>query len=334
MGCWAYGGGQYWGHQTQSDVNEVVKAAVDEGINYFDTAEMYNAGASEESIGIALKEYRSQVIIGTKISPSNCNSNTLREHLDASLKRLQTDYVDIYMLHWPIEPHSIEHFTTEKDVISNPPSVEKAFETLKILQAEGKIRYIGVSNHGISQMQEILSTKATLAVNEMPYNLFCRALETEIIPFCKNNGIAVIGYMALMQGILAGIYSKPEDVPQPQAHSRHFKQERGGIYSRHNEDGVEEEMFTALSCMREIAQNEKISVAKLAIAWALANPNVACNLVGSRNLAELNENINCAEYQLPKSIKAELDSLSQPILEKLGPDNPDYYEHRNYSRIR
>ena len=228
MGCWAYGGGQYWGQQAQSDVNEVVKAAIDQGINYFDTAEMYNAGASEESVGIALKEYRDKVIIGTKISPSNCTPALIREHLNASLKRLQTDYVDIYMLHWPIEPHSIEHFTQQKDVINNPPSVEQAFETLQALQSEGKIRYIGVSNHGVAQMREILDTKAVLAVNEMPYNLFCRAIETDIIPFNQQNGIGIIGYMALLQGILAGIYSKPEDVPPPQAHSRHFKQERGG----------------------------------------------------------------------------------------------------------
>jgi aryl-alcohol dehydrogenase-like predicted oxidoreductase len=191
-----------------------------------------------------------------------------------------------------------------------------------------------VSNHGVQQMQDILPTKTILSVNEMPYNLFCRAIETSIVPFCHNNRIGIIGYMALLQGVLSGKYAKAEDVPPPQAHSRHFKHERGREFSRHNEAGVEKELFAILSRMREIASSQQISVSQLAIAWTIANSDIACNLVGSRNLTQLQENLPCGEITLSSSIKSELDQLTHPILEKMGPNNPDYYEHSNHSRIR
>jgi myo-inositol catabolism protein IolS len=318
MGCWSFGGGAYWGDRSQKETNEIVNAALDAGINYFDTAEMYNNGASENSLGIALKGRRKEAIIGTKVSPSNCQPQILREHLDASLKRLQTNYVDIYMLHWPIEPHSIEHFTKDTTVIAQPPSVIEAFATLQQLQKEGKIRFIGLSNHGVQQMQEIIDTKTAVVVNEMPYNLFCRAIETKIISYCTAHSIGIIGYMALLQGILGGDYTKVEDVPPPQAHSRHFKQSRGKEYSRHNEEGTEEEMFSVLDRMREIAKQEDVSVAQLAIAWVLANNGVASNLVGSRNLQQLQNNLETVNYKLPTKIRTELDQMTLPILNKLG----------------
>ncbi len=114
VGCWAFGGGEYWGPQSQGDVNEVVRAAVDQGCNFFDTAEAYNGGASEASLGVALEGIpREQVLIGTKISPSNMQPAQVREHCEASLRRLRTDYLDLYMVHWPITRHSIRHFTSE-----------------------------------------------------------------------------------------------------------------------------------------------------------------------------------------------------------------------------
>src|SRR5690606_5455375 len=113
-GCWSFGGGEYWGSQDQNDVNDVVHASVGFGINYFDTAEAYNDGRSETSLGIAMKGIpRDKLVIGTKVSPSNCYRDTLIEHCEGSLRRLETDYIDIYMIHWPIHPHSIRHFTQD-----------------------------------------------------------------------------------------------------------------------------------------------------------------------------------------------------------------------------
>ena len=150
IGSWAFGGGEYWGPCEQNDVDELVRYAVDHGCNFFDTAELYYNGGSETSLGLAVKDLdRSNLLIGTKISPSNTEPRRLIEHCEASLRRLQTDYIDLYMVHWPITPHSIRHFTTEAIAT---PSVTEAFATLMRLQRAGKIRHIGVSNFGRAQV--------------------------------------------------------------------------------------------------------------------------------------------------------------------------------------
>ncbi len=146
-GCWAFGGGEYWGSQSQKDVNDVVHASADRGINYFDTAEAYNDGRSESSLGVAIKGIpRDRLIIGTKVSPSNCYKETLIKHCEASLKRLKTDYIDLYMVHWPLHAHSIRHFTNDIRIIEHPPEIVDVLEAFQILLQQGKIRYCGVSN--------------------------------------------------------------------------------------------------------------------------------------------------------------------------------------------
>jgi Predicted oxidoreductases (related to aryl-alcohol dehydrogenases) len=332
MGCWAYGGGDYWGDQSQQDVNEIVHMALDKGINLFDTAEMYNNGESERSLGIALKGKRQNAIICSKVSPSNARPATLRRHCENSLKRLETDYLDIYMIHWPINKPAISHFTDDGDLINNPPSVQNAFDTLTQLKKEGKIRYIGISNFGPLQIQEALVTGAEIILNEMPYNILSRAIEADIIPFCMKNNMSIVGSMALQQGLLAGIYQMVEDVPPHQAHSRHFSQERGKGASRHYENGCENEMFETISQIRNLSKELNCSMARLAIAWVLAKQGIACTLVGSRNKEELTDNITIADMTLDPYIISEIDRISLPVLEKLG-SNPDYYESSQNSRI-
>lgn len=246
MGCWAYGGGSYWGSQAQRDVNDIVNLALDQGLNYFDTAEVYNNGASEESLGIALKGRRHQAVIGSKVSTSNVKPQALRQHCEASLLRLGTDYIDIYMLHWPVNPKAIEHFSDDPALIASPPSVEEAFCTLAELKKEGKIREIGLSNHGVEQMKEVLGFCPDIAVNELPYNLISRAIEAEILPFCIERSIGVLGYMAFQQGILTGAFEDLSQVAPPQAHSRHFHFSRGKELSRHSETGAEPEIQALL----------------------------------------------------------------------------------------
>jgi len=144
LGCWSFGGGAYWGDCDQADADAVVRRAVELGITYFDAAEAYNAGRSEESLGKALVGVpREQVVIGTKVSPSNCYARTLPVHCEASLRRLGLEYVDLYMIHWPIHPHSIRHFTSDGAIIRNPPTVAEAFTALAELKRQGKIRHVG-----------------------------------------------------------------------------------------------------------------------------------------------------------------------------------------------
>ncbi len=332
MGCWAYGGGSYWGDQAQQDVNEIVAMALDSGINYFDTAEVYNDGESERSLGIALKGRRTEAIIGSKVSTSNVQPQVLRKHCEDSLRRLQTDYIDIYMLHWPINPKAIEHFSNDPSLIANPPSVEEAFSTLQDLKREGKIREIGISNHGVGQMQEVLRVCPDIAVNELPYNLISRAIEESILPFCVEHSIGVLGYMAYQQGILTGAFDDLSQVAPPQAHSRHFHFSRGGELSRHTEEGAEKEIQALLKVITELSKELSVTPATLSLSWAMQKKGISNTLVGSRNRKELLSNIQAAEFEMPMDVYEKLNAASQPVLDVVG-SNPDYYQNREESRI-
>ena len=330
VGCWPFGGGEYWGEQSQRDVDNVVHAALDMGVNTFDTAEMYNGGESERSLGKALKGRRNDAVVISKISPSNCHD--VRGHCIESLRRLGTDYIDAYMLHWPINKLAVEHFTSDSNIIESPPTVEEAYRQLDDLKREGLIRSIGMSNFGRTQMQEVLATGVQADVNEMSYNIVSRAIEAEIAPYCMENDIGIIGSMGLQQGLLAGIYATPDDIPKHQAHSRHFPDFRGGGTSRHGEPGAEKEIFEVVGRLREIADALGIHIAQLSIAWILKKPFMASTLVGSRNIDELRTNVAACEMTLPDEVEAEIDRISRPALDILG-NNPDYYEHSSKSRI-
>ena len=174
IGCWAFGGGTYWGPQSQADVETVVRRAIDLGLNYFDTAEGYNGGSSEESLGLSLRGRRDEAVIGSKVSPHHAYPNVLRRHCEQSLRRLGTDYLDLYMIHWPLNGRSLRHFTTDETLIDHPPALSQALDAMDALRREGKIRYVGVSNFGPSQLAEAVKMGVPIAVNEVPYNLLMR----------------------------------------------------------------------------------------------------------------------------------------------------------------
>ena len=331
IGCWPFGGGSYWGEQSQNDVDGVVHAAIEMGINCFDTAEMYNAGESEKSLGLSLKGgYREKAIICSKISPSNCRN--VRKHCEESLKRLGIDYIDIYIVHWPIHTHSVKHFTKDIDIINNPPTAEEAYSQMNELKQAGLIRSIGMSNFGISQMKQVVNMGVQVDVNEMPYNILSRAIEKEIAPYCMENNISIIGSMGLQQGLLAGIYKTADDVPRNQAHSRHFANDRGQGTSRHAEVGAEVEVFKAIDELHTLSKKLNIHIAQLSIAWILAKPFMCSTLVGSRTIDELKTNVEACSFVLSNDVVAEIDRISLPLFKKLG-SNPDYYENLKNSRI-
>lgn len=330
MGCWACGGGEYWGPQSQEDVNEVVRLAVDQGCNFFDTAEAYNGGASEASLGLALKGIpREQVLIGTKISPSNTQPDKLREHCEASLRRLQTDYVDLYLVHWPITAHSIRHFSSENLPV---PRVQDAFEALMRLKRDGKIRHIGVSNFGPEKLAEALATGAEIVINELPYSLLTRAIELQILPLCRSLGVGVLGYMSLLQGVLTDSYPTLDQVPAWRRRTRHFDSHRTA-HTRHGLPGAEPETSAALASIRAIARKCGMTTRELALKWAMAGPGITCSLCGSRNAKQLRENLKAAHTPLPPAIIRELNQATQPLLETLGPSF-DYYENPANDRTR
>lgn len=332
IGCWAYGGGYYWGEQSQKDVEAVVHSAIEQGANFFDTARMYNDGKSEESLGMALKGIRNQAVICSKVSPANAYYDTLRSECERSLKSLQTDYLDIYMLHWPINPYGVRHFTSDERILNNPPTIEVALSALSDLKKEGKIRAIGISNFGPTQMAEALNICSDISLNEMPYNIYSRAIEAEIIPYCEQHDISIITSMSLQQGLLTGLFTDPSQISSHQAHSRHYSQEHGGDAARHGEPGAEKEIFDALPKLMALAKECGCSLAQLSIAWILSRKQIASALVGCRNLTELCANLTGAALKLPADVIAEIDRISQPVLDKLG-NNPDYYENTKNSRI-
>jgi len=331
MGCWAYGGGSYWGAQSQKDVNAVVSVALDHGANLFDTAEMYNGGKSEIALGHALGKRRREAVILTKISPQNCRKGLIEAHCDASLKRLGTDYIDCYVIHWPFHRHSLEHLTDRPELLE-PIDPGEAFFALNRLVEAGKIRAVGVSNFGIKQLEEAFACGAKLCVNEITYNLLSRAIEKEILPFCIDHHISVVGSMTLQQGLLAGIYNSPDKVPLAQAHSKHFAAFRGGGQSRHHGSGVEKELFEALDGIKQIASEQRLDIAQLSIAWALSKRGIAAALVGSRRLSDLQSNLGAGEIILDQTVINRLEQLTQPVLDKLG-YCADYYEDDERSRI-
>jgi aryl-alcohol dehydrogenase-like predicted oxidoreductase len=241
------------------------------------------------------------------------------------------DYLDVYMIHWPINTLAVKHFTSNEAIIESPPTIEEACRQLDELKKEGLIRSIGISNFGRTQMEEVAATGIRIDVNELTYNIVSRAIEAEIAPYCLEHNISIIGSMGLQQGLLAGIFRTADDVPKHQAHSRHFAQHRGEETSRHYEEGAEQEIFEVVNQLHKIADNLHIHIAQLAIAWILKKPFMASTLVGSRNLNELKMNVDACTLTISDEVEALIDKISQPTLEKLG-NSPDYYEHRSKSR--
>jgi aryl-alcohol dehydrogenase-like predicted oxidoreductase len=330
MGCWAFGGGEYWGARSQQDVDAMVRYTVDQGCNFFDTAEAYNQGASESSLGLALRGIpRDKVLVGTKISPSNVAPEKLVAHCEASLRRLQTDYIDLYMVHWPITAHSIGHFAIGNVPV---PSVPDAFQTLERLRQAGKIRFIGVSNFGVAKLSEALATGVEIVINELPYSLLTRAIEIEILPFCRDQGVGVLGYMSLMQGVLRDNYPAFADIPEWRRRTRHFDSRRTP-QCRHGLPGAEPETSAALENIRAIARKHRMTMNELALKWAFAGNGITSSLCGSRNIRQLQLNIKAALETLDQEIIGELNRATQPLLEKLGPSF-DYYENPANDRTK
>lgn len=328
VGVWCFGGGDYWGRQNQSDADAIVARAIELGCNYFDTAEMYNDGASEESFGRALKGRREKAIIGTKVSPANTQPATLRAHCEASLRRLATDYIDLYMIHWPLYPQSIAKPADDAKALTLLPSTGDALAELAKLRDEGKIRHVGVSNFGAEQLADVLDTGIQIAANQLIYSLLTRAIEFEVADFCRDRGVGIIAYMPLMQGLLAGKFRSIDDLPPQRARTRHFANDRGG---RHGEAGAEGETFAALDAIREIAAAEGTSMVAVALAWCAANPAITCVLAGARNLDQLETNASAAAEALQPQTIEQLNAATEAVKTRLGP-RCDYWESAAMTR--
>ena len=204
LGCWAFAGGTTWGFQSDSDSMDTIAAARDCGINFFDTAEAYGDGYSETVLGKALKKSRAAVIVASKFNAKSQQKSDVIEACERSLQRLQTDYIDLYQIHWP-----------SRDV-----PFEETMDGLLTLKQQGKIRHIGVCNFGVKDLSDILKI-ADVVTNQLAYNLLWRAIEFEAIPFCRENGVDILSYSPLAQG-LSGRFRSADDVPIGRARTSIF----------------------------------------------------------------------------------------------------------------
>lgn len=314
MGCWPIVGDAIWGPQDKAEALAALHTSLDAGINFFDSAEGYGDGYSEELLGEAFGAMRSKVIIASKVSPSHFAPAALRAACEASLRRLRSDYIDVYYLHWP--NHTIP--------------IAETLHVMQTLRAEGKILHIALSNFGARDLPEALQ-HAPISVNELPYNLLWRAIEFDILPLCQKHAVSITAYMPLMQGLLAGKFKTAADVPDSRARTRHFASTRA--QTRHGEAGAEAETFAALDAIRAIADNAGMTMAEVALAWVLSRPMVASVIVGVRNPAQVRANIAALERRLPADMLRALDAASEPLKQQLGA-NPDMWQSGEATRYR
>ena len=351
FGTWQFGSlgkDDYWGVEyTQDMATEYAVEAVKNGIRYFDTAEGYSDGRSETQLGIALKqltpEERKNVLIGSKIQPDHCND--VRRYVGDTLKRLQIDCIDLMMVHWPISASAISHFTTtqknasggrdyaavDNDVPQNIPTIQNAMKELAELQKEGKIKHIGLSNFGKTQMEEVLATGVKISVNQICFSYLFRASEFEIVPFCKQHGIQVIAYSPLMQGLCLGHWSKVSDVPIFRARTRHFNQSNSGSKSRHGETGHEKILFQTIENVRQISKKYEISMLDLSVAYPL-HKGISCVIVGATKLSQVEGNARAGNINLSDEIVKEMDEATEHLKNAMG-SNCDLWQGKNDSRI-
>ena len=314
FGCWGITTDSHWGTRDEEDSIAAMRAALDAGVNFFDTAEAYGEGNSEKLLGKALAGRRDQVVIATKMRPDSMKPEQIAPACERSLQRLGTDHIDLYQTHWA------------------DPQVPLAetWGALQELKQQGKVRAIGVCNAGVGHLNEVTTVELP-ATNQLPYNLLWRMIEREILPKCREMKIPVLAYSPLMHGLLAGKFKQAADVPDGRARSRHFNTERK--LARHGEPGCEEATFAAISAIGKLCEGLGRSMADVALAWVAAQEGVEFVIAGARNPQQLAANIASLDNRLPDDAVEQLRQATAGLDEALGP-NPDMWQGAEVSRYR
>ena len=312
MGCWAIAGDRVWGPQDEAESIATVHAALDAGVNFFDAAEGYGDGHSELVLGRALANLRHEAVIATKVSRSHLSADQVREACERSLRRLQTDYIDLYQIHWP--GHTIP--------------LAETIEALETLREQGKVRAIGVCNFGVEDLSDLLNVRR-VETNQLPYSLLWRAIEYQIRQKCAGAGIGILCYSPLAQGLLTGKFASPDDVPPGRARTRHFS--KGRPLARHGEPGCEIETFAAIEEIRRISDRIHEPLTKVALAWLLHQSGVTSVIAGARRPDQIKQTAKAADLVLSSDIVGQLTDATEELKRVLGP-NPDMWQSE--SRFR
>jgi len=293
FGAWAIGGSGWafgWGTQDDQESIAAINCALDLGVNWIDTAAIYGLGHSEEVVAKALKGRSNRPYIFTKCSMiwdekgkigGSIKADSVRREVEASLRRLDIETIDLYQIHWP-----------------NPDSeIEEGWTTLAKLKDEGKVRYIGVSNFNVEQLKRAQKIAPVTSL-QPPYSLVKPDVEKEILPFCLENNIGVIVYSPMQSGLLTGkmtperVANLPDD--DWRKNNSEFQEPR---LSRN---------LKLVEVLQQIGQQHDRSPGEVAIAWTLNNPAVTAAIVGGRNPKQVEGIIGAGEFRLNQQ---ELDQI-------------------------
>jgi aryl-alcohol dehydrogenase-like predicted oxidoreductase len=306
FGTWQFGG--EWGEFDEGEATAAIRLALDLGVNLFDTAHGYGFGISERVLGKALRDEldhrRDEVLIATKgglrmdgdTLVRDSRPERIRTGVDASLDALGVDYIDLFQVHWP-----------DFEV----PFAETA-GALQELVNHGKIRHVGVSNFDVAQMTEFAETRPVETL-QPPYDLFRRSIETEILPYCSEHDIGTLIYGALAHGLLTGAMDENTTFAEDDWRSvaSFFK----GEQFRENTEVVRE--------LQRFAEDQLgVSVARMAIAWTLANPAVDVTIVGAQQAHHIEDSIAAADLDLSEHDLEEIDRITAGVTLTAGP-NPE-----------
>ncbi|HLX56698.1 MAG TPA: aldo/keto reductase [Ktedonobacteraceae bacterium] len=295
-GSWAIGGNGWavgWGPQDDQLAIAAIKRALDLGINWIDTAAVYGLGHSEELVARALKGRDQHPYIFTKCSRlwdekgnlyGSLKADSIRREVEASLKRLQVDVIDLYQIHRPIPDEDIE----------------EGWTTMAQLKEEGKVRYIGVSNFNVEQMRRAMRI-APIDSLQPPYSLIQREAEQELLPFCQEHTIGVIVYSPMESGLLTGSMTRERIANMPDDDWR-----------KHDERFQEPQLSRNLALaekLSEIGFTHNLLAGDVAIAWTLRHPAVTGAIVGVRSPEQIENLIASAEYRLSDTELAEIEEF-------------------------
>ncbi len=298
VGAWAIGGGGWqfsWGDQDDHDSVSAIRAALDAGMNWIDTAAVYGLGHSEEIVGEAIREMSKKPYIFTKcerrwdndrkIYPS-LKPESIRQECEDSLRRLKVDTIDLYQIHWP-EPDA---------------DIEEGWTEMARLKEQGKVRWIGVSNFNVEQLKRAQKI-ASIASLQPPYSLLARKSEKEILPFAKQHNIGVIVYSPMRAGLLTGKMTKERAQNLPKndwrARDKDFQEPQ---LSRNLE---------LVEVLRRIGERRGRTPGEVALAWTLHNPAVTAAIVGLRRADQVEGTIGALTFRLTPEEASEIESFQE-----------------------
>jgi aryl-alcohol dehydrogenase-like predicted oxidoreductase len=305
FGTGSFGGVGHFKHTgtlNQADADRVVNIALDAGVNFFNTAEVYSQGVAEEMLGKALGSRRKDVIIISKISyhvkHGQNTAGLSRKHIveacEASLKRLGTDYIDIY------EAHGLDPRTEHEITMS----------AMNDLVHQGKARYIGCSNYAAWNLMKGLAISEKnrwekFVTLEAMYSLASRWVELELVPACLDQGVAILPYSSLHAGLLTGKYRRGQPWPQETRIATQPDAAEKWPFDK-------EKLFSIIDELTRIAQEHQGTVSQAALNWVLQKPGVCSAIIGVRTPPQLEDNLGAVKWRLTNDEMARLDKLTEP----------------------